>query len=85
MVSGTPLVTTNLPGMPQQYHDYVYIFPEDNTESFRNTLISILEKPLTELSAKGDQAKHFVLEQKNNVVQAKRIIDLSKIENKKGA
>lgn len=85
MVSGTPLVTTNLPGMPQQYHDYVYIFPEDNTESFRNTLISILEKPLTELSAKGDQAKHFVLEQKNNVVQAKRIIDLSKTDNKKGA
>ncbi len=44
MVSGTPLVTTSLPGMPEEYKDYVYIFTEENVYGIYSTLKLILSK-----------------------------------------
>ena len=32
MASGTPVLTTNLPGMPKEYHPYVYLIEEETDE-----------------------------------------------------
>ena len=32
MVSGTPLLTTKLPGMPMEYWEYVYLFDNEKLE-----------------------------------------------------
>lgn len=76
MVSGTPLVTTPLPGMPDEYKDYVYIFNDESIEGFYATLKSLLSKPREELHNFGCKAKKFVLDNKNNLIQAKRLISL---------
>ncbi|MGB9612869.1 MAG: glycosyltransferase, partial [Candidatus Margulisiibacteriota bacterium] len=76
MVSGTPLLTTKLPGMPEEYYDYVYLFEDESVEGMAKTLDRILKLPKEELHAKGAAAKEFVLREKNNVVQAKRIIEM---------
>ena len=76
MASGTPTLTTKLPGMPKEYYDYIYTFDQEDVESFKNKLEEILSKPSEELHKKGMDAKEFVLEQKNNVVQARKIIKL---------
>ena len=76
MASGTPLLTTKLPGMPVEYYDYVYLFKEENEEAFSKKMKEIISLPITSLYAKGKNAKRFVLEKKNNVIQTKRIIDL---------
>lgn len=75
MVSGTPLLTTVLPGMPKEYHEYVYLLEEESLEGFRNTIQEILSKSSTELNAFGKKSKDFVLNNKSNVIQAKRIIN----------
>ncbi len=80
MVSGTPLVTTNLPGMPQEYHPFVYLFEDETVEGMRDTLQALLVKPREELHEFGLKAKQFVLEKKNNKIQAGRILEF--IENK---
>ena len=77
MVSGTPVLTTNLPGMPKEYNDYVYILQEHNTNSIRKKLSKLLKKNKMELHEKGIEAKKFVLNKKNYIVQAKKIIKLS--------
>jgi glycosyltransferase involved in cell wall biosynthesis len=74
MVSGTPLVTTPLPGMPDTYRDYVYVFNGESVEGFYTTLKSILSLPREELHDFGCRAKQFVLENKNNNVQAERLL-----------
>lgn len=76
MVSGTPVLTTKLPGMPEEYYPYVYLFEDETVDGFAKTIINILNLSEEELNKKGSEAKKFVLEKKNNVYQAKKIIEL---------
>lgn len=76
MVSGTPLLCTNLPGMPSEYHDYVYILPDDSVENLSFKIQEILSLDTNELLSFGTKAKEFVLREKNNIKQTKRIISL---------
>lgn len=77
MVSGTPLVCTNLPGMPVEYHEYIYLLTEDSQECIASMLHNLLLLSDDELVEKGKKAKEFVLKMKNNVNQAKRIADFA--------
>ena len=76
MASGTPLLTTKLPGMPEEYYDYVYCFEDETLEGMKKTLNEILAKSNGELEEKGSKAKEFVLTKKSNRVQAEKIISL---------
>lgn len=80
MASGTPLLTTKLPGMPMEYYPHVYLFEEETIEDYAKTIKDIMALPADELQRKGGLAKKFVLENKNNVSQAERIITFLKIE-----
>jgi glycosyltransferase involved in cell wall biosynthesis len=74
MVSGTPMVTTNLPGMPQEYHNYVYLFSDESINGIYTSLDAILSKSREELHRFGAEAKNFVMNNKSNTVQAGRIL-----------
>ena len=81
MVSGTPVLTTKLPGMPKEYDDYVYLLEEENVDGIKERLVEILAKSDYALHEKGEQAKAFVLKEKNNIVQSKKIINLFQQQN----
>ncbi len=74
MVSGTPVVTTPLPGMPKEYNKYVYLFQDESVEGMYQTLNWLLSKPREELHEFGKIAKDFVLTHKNNKIQSKKIL-----------
>lgn len=76
MVSGTPVLTTKLPGMPEEYYPYVYLFDDETVEGMAHTLKAVLTLPVQTLSEKGSQAKQFVLEKKSNVYQTKKLVDM---------
>lgn len=76
MVSGTPVLTTRLPGMPEEYHSYVYLFDKETVDGYTQVLHDVLDLPVEKLLGKGVDAKRFVLENKNNVTQAGRVIEL---------
>ena len=77
MVSGTPVLTTILPGMPVEYHQYVYLFDKGETvDGYASVLNRVLSLPFEQLQEKGKEARQWVLRNKNNYLQAKRIIDL---------
>ena len=76
MVSGTPLLTTKLPGMPVEYYPYVYLFDEETVDGYSQSISNVLSKTDDELKHLGMKARDFVLKKKNNVLQAKKIIDL---------
>lgn len=75
MVSGTPLLTTKLPGMPDEYLPFIYLFEEESVEGYCAKMKEVLNLGSNELTQKGKAAKEFVLSQKNNVIQAKRVLD----------
>lgn len=76
MVSGTPLLTTKLPGIPKDYYPYVYMFEEETVEGFSLKLSEILSLSEQELTEKGMDALEFVLNNKNNHIQTHRILNL---------
>ena len=76
MASGTPVLTTPLPGMPPEYHPHVFLFEEETAEGMAKKLQEVLALSDEELFRKGCEARRFVLEEKNNVVQAKKILDM---------
>ncbi len=79
MVSGTPTLTTKLPGMPAEYNEHVFLFEDETVDGMHKTLAKILAKSKQELHEFGDKAKKFVLNKKNNSVQTQRIIEFSKM------
>ena len=78
MASGTPVLTTVLPGMPKEYYPYVYLLEDETAEGIAEKLKQVLSESDENLFEKGREARTFVLETRNNVVQAQKILDMLK-------
>lgn len=78
MVSGTPVLTTKLPGMPKEYNEYVYLIEKETTEGIISILDDIFKKTKEQLNDFGIKAKEFVLKNKNNKMQGERILNFVK-------
>ncbi len=76
MVSGTPLATTRLAGIPKDYYLYIFTFDVETVEGYTETLRKILEHSDEELVDFGNSAQQFILNNKNATVQVRRIIEL---------
>lgn len=74
MASGTPLLTTKLPGMPTEYYQYVYMFEKETVEGYAEAIRKALSHTENELRLFGYNAKQFVLLNKNNVYQGIRVL-----------
>ncbi len=85
MVSGTPVLTTRLPGMPMDYYSHIYTIdgnaPEDVTRALEKTMSNTQQS----LHQKGIEARSFVLKKKNNIVQAKRILAVAGYKKEEGS
>ncbi len=74
MVSGTPVLSSRLEGIPEEYENYIFYFDENTAASLGGQMRRILDLSPEELARTGQAAKDFALEQKNNVAQAAKII-----------
>lgn len=75
IVSGTPTLTTRLPGIPEEYFKNVFTLEEESVDGMAEKIKEILSMPPEELHAFGAVAKKWILENKNNKAQAKKIIE----------
>lgn len=76
MVSGTAVLTTSLPGMPEEYKQYVYLIENETTDGVCKAFKKISELSEEDIISKGRLAREFVLFKKNNKMQTNRIIEL---------
>jgi len=84
MASGTPLLSTNLPGMPAEYRDYVYLFEDETVDGYAKAINYVFSLSSVELMKKGSEAQRFVLDKKNNVEQGRRVLNFLVIGNSRG-
>ena len=73
MLSGTPLFTSKLPGIPSEYDAYCFTTTDTDPSALAQQMDAVLAD--ADLPARGERARAFVLEHKNAQVQAKKIID----------
>ena len=76
MSTGTPVLTTALPCIPEEYRPYLYFIQEETPGGIATALRQVLSHSDEELFEKGCRARRFVLEQRNNVVQAAKVLDM---------
>lgn len=78
MASGTPVLTTRLPGMPKEYDEHVFLLDEETESGVKDALTKIFALSDEALHKKGTAAKEFVMKEKNNIVQARKVLTMIK-------
>ena len=78
LASGTPVVAYKLDGIPDEYDQYINYAPDDSPETLASTIQRICEMSDNDRAEMGKRARNFVLEEKNNIKQTKRILDFIK-------
>lgn len=76
MASGTALLTTKLPGMPEEYNKYVYLLEDESAVGMEEAINDLFSKSNEELNGIGMKARLFVLENKNSFVQTQKIKEM---------
>jgi hypothetical protein len=59
--------------MPKDYFEYLYLFSGETTDEFKDVLSNVFMVSLHELHNKGELAKNFALNCKNNISQAQKL------------
>lgn len=76
LLAGKPVIMNRLPGVPEEYYNYVFTPEEKTVRSLSSVMETVISMPREELEAKAQAGYHFVAEQKNPKVQMKRVLDL---------
>ena len=79
MMSGVPVLGYELDGVPSEYKDYIfYALPEESgsVANLRDKIVEICAMSRSEREEIGRKSRLFVLENKSNAVQAKRVMDM---------
>ena len=75
MLSAKPVLMYKLDGIPSEYYQYLNFIEGNTADDMKNAILEIFSEPKKALE-KAEKAAHFVSENKNSAVQAKKIIDL---------
>lgn len=78
LASGTPMVGYRLPGIPNEYYNYMYTFDDFSNELMAVKMDEILSLPQAQLHSKAISARAFILEHKNAKSQVARLISFLK-------
>lgn len=78
MISGTPVLMYKLAGIPDEYDKYLYYISGNKTSDIADSIINVCSKSQYELDCFAQNAREFVLKNKNNIIQAKKILDITK-------
>lgn len=83
LASGAPVMVSKLPGMPSEYYPYIFTIDDESEEGIAAALKDFFSLPDTVRYEKGEAARRFVIKEKSNTAQAKRIMDFLQNEIKK--
>ena len=75
MLSACPVLSFRVKGIPDEYFDYITEMENISPECVSNSLISALRMPSEKRERVGMKAREFVLKNKNNTVQVKKMLD----------
>jgi len=79
LLSGNTVIMNHLPGIPEEYDDYVFYPDNESSEAWVTKLREILSIPRAERNARGIAAREFIITKKNASVQCRRIVELAAV------
>lgn len=74
MLSGTPMLTTKLQGIPDEYFEYVFWSDDNSADSLSAAINKALQFTNEDLSIMGKRARQYILDNKSAKSQVSKII-----------
>ena len=75
MASGTPTIMYKLDCLPKEYYPYLYFFEDESVGGIRDKILEICSKSQFELDTFGKAASEFIIKEKNELKQSKKVVD----------
>ena len=75
MMSGRPVITTRLPGIPETYYPHLYLLDPESPEGLAALIDEVCHSPAEQLDSLGASAREFVVTNKSWLMQARRVAD----------
>ena len=79
LLSGNTVIMNHLPGIPEEYDDYVFYPDNESSEAWVTKLREIMSIPRAERNARGIAAREFIITKKNASAQCRRIVELAAV------
>lgn len=76
ILSGKPVIMFKLDGVPDEYYEYVLLMSSFISETMALEIEQFCNLSLVEINKFGENAQRFIVKNKNNILQTKKIIDL---------
>lgn len=75
MLSASIVLTFRVQGIPNEYYNYLKVMEEASEECVAKNIIDVLNMTLEERNLIGNKAREYVIANKTNIKQAKRMLD----------
>lgn len=76
MASGTPVLMTNIPSLPDDYKEYIFLAEDNSVDVLRDKIIEIMKIDRQDLRCKGSLARNFIVNNKTAVKQTEKLFEL---------
>lgn len=74
MTSGTPILTTRVGGMPEEYYPYFYFIDDESVDGISHAIEETIMLPEEELREMGKKSSEFAVKEKNYLISGKKIL-----------
>lgn len=75
LASGKPVMSVRIPGIPEEYYQYLIEITELDDENIKAAIQKVLAMTPQEREAFGKRGRDFVLNNKNSEVQARKLLN----------
>jgi glycosyltransferase involved in cell wall biosynthesis len=75
MATGLPVISTRQAGIPAEYWNYLIALDDETSQGLASLIRSLVSKPMDEVKRRSMLGRAFVLEQKSEGAQGKRLAD----------
>ena len=75
MLSGNPVLSFKIPGIPDEYFDYLIPMESTKAADIKNAILKVLKMTEDERIVLGEKSREFVINNKNKNAQAKKILE----------
>lgn len=83
LLTGRPVITYKLDGIPKDYDDYFYYVEDDSIESLTRKLEEVLSMDETIRKEFGEKARLYVLSEKNNLKATEKIVNMIQLSRRR--
>ena len=77
MISGNPVLSCRIGGIPDEYFDYLVEMKSTSPEDIKQAILKVADMSQDERKMLGEKSREFILAEKSNTSQAKKMLDFS--------